>query len=54
MNPASAGINESFEPIRSVDQDQDQDQDQGISFSSYLIGIVILIGLCLILREFNY
>lgn len=48
VNPASAGVSQSFEPIRSVDQ------DQGISFSSYLIGIVILIGLCLILRGFNY
>ena len=48
VNPASAGMSQSFESIRSVDR------DQGISFSSYLIGIVILIGLCLILREFNY
>ena len=50
LNPDSSAINQPFEPIRSTDQYK----DQGISFSSYLIGIVILIGLCLILREFNY
>lgn len=48
--PASAGTSQSFEPVRSADQDK----DQGISFGSYLIGIAILIGLCLILREFNH
>ena len=50
VNPASAGTSQSVEQIRSADQDK----DQGISFSSYLLGIVILIGLCLILRESNY